>query len=63
MADQPSPRYNVATPGVSGAISDAVRALALRFAPRAIVQRRGAINQAVDQASDSPQTTDLGNQF
>lgn len=50
-------------PGVSGAIFDAVEAVAKAFGPKSITQRRAKINQEVDKASDSPQTTDLGNQF
>ena len=51
------------TPGPAGAISDLVSALARAFAPRALTQRSQKVNQTVDEASGSPQTTDLGNQF
>lgn len=49
------------TPGISGAISDAIKALAMAFAPKAITQRPQQINQAVDQADPGPQS--LGQQF
>jgi hypothetical protein len=51
------------SPGVSGAISDMIGALARAFAPRAIVNRPQRINGAVEEASGAPQTSDLGNQF
>jgi hypothetical protein len=51
------------SPGVSGAISDMIGALAKAFAPRAITQRPQRIENAVDEASGAPQTSDLGNQF
>lgn len=57
------PVYSQATPGFAGALLDAIRSMAGAVAPRSIVQRRPLINQAVDQPSQSPQTTDLGNQF
>lgn len=56
-------QVNHATPGFSGAISDLVGALAKAFAPPQITRRRQSIDQAVDQASGSPQTNDLGDQF
>ncbi len=56
------PGYNRATPGFAGAILDLVKSLAQQFAPRSIMQRPQAINQAVDQASN-PQGNSLGNQF
>ena len=68
MADQPVPRGSSSpgSPGVSGAIKDAIGALAGALAPKSITQRKPKINQAVEdaqQSSQSPQTTDLGNQF
>jgi len=61
MADQPNKR--VASPGISGAIKDAVAAVSNAVAPKSITQRKQRIDGAVEQASDSPQTTDLGQQF
>ena len=65
MADEERgrPRTYTGTPGISGAIKDAVEAIAKFAGPKPITQRRAKINQEVDKASDSPQTTDLGNQF
>lgn len=57
------PTYNQATPGFGGALLDAIRAMAGAVAPKSITQRKAKINQAIDQPSQSPQTTDLGNQF
>jgi hypothetical protein len=51
------------SPGFGGALLDAIKAIVGATAPRAVVQRPGRINQAVDAASQSPQTTDLGQQF
>jgi len=51
------------SPGLGGAIKDAVGALANAFAPRSIVQRPKKIAAEVDAASGSPQTNDLGDQF
>ena len=48
------------SPGVSGAISDMIGALAKAFAPKGLTQRPQRINQAVDEASQAPQTSDLG---
>jgi hypothetical protein len=52
-----------ASPGVAGAISDMIGALAKAFAPKAITQRGKRIDQAVNEASGAPQTSDLGDQF
>lgn len=66
---EPIPHYNNATPGVGGAIQDLIRVLAQAFAPRGITQAGPRREQAISQAvggggqSNSPQTTDLGNQF
>lgn len=62
---QQVPVYNNATPGFSGAILDAVRALAMALAPKSVTQAipRNKQNQAVAEGSMSPHTTDLGNQF
>jgi hypothetical protein len=57
------PNYQAATPGFGGAIMDALRAIVQAAAPRGIMQRGAKIDQAVDQQSGAPQTTDLGNQF
>lgn len=57
---QAAPR---AAPGVGGAIGDMVAALASAFAPKGMTQRSQKVNQAVDEASGAPQTSDLGNQF
>jgi hypothetical protein len=51
------------TPGAAGAIGDLVAALARAFAPQALTQRPQKVNQAIDEASGSPQTNDLGQQF
>jgi hypothetical protein len=57
------PVYRQATPGFGGALLDAIRAITGAVAPQSITQRKQKIDQAVDQPSQSPQTTDLGNQF
>jgi hypothetical protein len=62
------PVYNNATPGFSGAILDAVRALAMALAPKSVTQAIPRHKQQEAQAegmtaSNSPQSTDLGNQF
>lgn len=58
------PVYNTGTPGVAGAISDAIKAIMGALAPRSIMDRRANINQAVDQASaPAPQGQSLGDQF
>jgi hypothetical protein len=49
--------------GVLGAIKDAVGSISNALAPRSIVDRKAKIDQSVDEASGSPQTNDLGNQF
>lgn len=67
MADSPKPPLKVqsspGSPSVSGAIKDAIGALANAFAPRSVVQRPKKIASEVDAASGSPQTNDLGDQF
>ena len=65
---QQIPVYNNATPGFSGAILDAVRALAMALAPKSVTQAIPRHKQQEAQAegmtaSNSPQSTDLGNQF
>jgi len=40
-----------ASPGISGAIMDAIRALGQAFVPKSITQRKGAVNNAVDDAA------------
>ncbi len=62
------PIYNNATPGIGGAIMDAVKALAMAFAPKSITQAPARMKQqeataSGDSASGAPQTSDLGNQF
>lgn len=52
------------SPGISGAISDAVAALAGYFAPSSITHRKANIDQAVDDASgDTPAPKSLGSSF
>jgi hypothetical protein len=46
-----------ATPGISGAIMDAIKALAQAFAPKSITQRKAAVNGQVDN------TESLGDKF
>lgn len=58
---QPVPVRNAATPGIGGAISDAIKALAMAFAPKAITQRKPLIDQTVSQADPGPSS--LGDQF
>lgn len=61
MANQPAgqqvPVYSGASPGVSGAILDMVRAIAGALSPRALVQRGQNVDQQVNQAQG------LGNQL
>lgn len=47
----PGPSSSPASPGLSGAIKDAVSAVADYVAPRSITQRKQKINQAVDDGS------------
>lgn len=42
-----------ASPGLSGAIKDAVGAIANYVAPRSIVNRKAAVDAAVDDSGDS----------
>ena len=61
QAGQPPPPMQVppaqvgagqqASPGVSGAIFDAIKALAQAFAPKGVTQRKSAVNNTVDDAS------------
>ena len=60
QAGQPPPPMQVppqagagqqASPGVSGAILDAIRAIAGALGPKAVTQRKSAVNNAVDDAS------------
>lgn len=53
-----------ATPGVSGAIGDMVKALASAFAPRAITQRGARVAQGINEADPAPANSGaLGDQF
>ena len=65
---QQVPMYNNATPGLSGAILDAVRALAMALAPKSVTQlvpRHKTQEQQAEgaTASNSPQSTQLGDQI
>lgn len=53
MADQPVVRGSSSpgSPGVSGAIKDAIAAISKAVAPRAIVQRKKKIDSTVDAAT------------
>jgi hypothetical protein len=51
------------SPGVGGAIQSMIAALAQAFAPKGLTQRGQRVNQAVDEASGAPQSSDLGSQF
>jgi hypothetical protein len=52
------------TPGLGGAIGDAVKQAALTFGPKAITQRKAKIDGAVADADDgTPQPVKLGDQF
>ena len=61
-AAAPVPTFASGTPGVAGAIYDAIKAISDAVAPRSIVQRRQAIDQAVERADPSPGSV-LGNVF
>lgn len=50
------------SPGLGGAISDAIKALASAFAPKAITQRPTQIEQTVNDATGA-QSQPLGQQF
>jgi hypothetical protein len=56
------PSYNGASPGMGGAIMDAVRALAMALGPKAITQQKGRMNQQ-EVAQGSQSQSGLGNQF
>ena len=69
MADQ-KPLLKVqsspGSPGISGAIKDAIGALSSAFAPRGIVQRPKKVEQGIAEGegqTSSPQTNQLGDQF
>lgn len=51
------------SPGAAGAIQALIAALAQAFAPKGLTQRRAAVNQAVEQQSGAPQSSELGQQF
>jgi hypothetical protein len=56
--------HSNASPGVSGAISDMVKALAQAFAPKSITQRGAKVAQAIDQADPTPANSGaMGDQF
>lgn len=63
--DPASGRLQIASgsPGFGGAILDLLKSLVGATAPRAVVQRPTAINQAVDQASSAQSSDSLGGQF
>ena len=46
-----APPQQTGTPGISGAILDAIKALALHFAPKAITEAKPRTDRAVDDAS------------
>jgi len=50
------------SPGVGGAISDAVSALQKAFAPKSLTQRGQKLDQQIDEESGAPASS-LGNQF
>jgi DNA-directed RNA polymerase specialized sigma subunit len=60
MADKPNKR--VPSPGISGAIKDAVGAISDAVAPRSITQRGKKVADAIDEADPAPKS-DLGSQF
>lgn len=56
------PMSGPVTPGLSGAIGDAIAAISKAFAPRGIVQRPAKIEQGInDNVGDTPPT--LGSQI
>lgn len=66
------PSSSPGSPGLSGAIKDAVSAVADYVAPRSIVQRKQKINQAVDDGTHTDdylqrarvgQSSDSSNQY
>jgi hypothetical protein len=57
------PSYNTATPGVGGAIGDAIKALARALAPKSITQRGAQLQQQEQQATGQAPPQQLGNQF
>lgn len=65
---EPIPHFMNASPGMSGALLDAIRALSQAFAPKAFtqMQARERVNQQQAEGGTTPSqstTTDLGNQF
>jgi hypothetical protein len=61
---KPMLSMNHASPGISGAIMDAIAALAHAFAPRAVTQHVPATEQAIAaQSEGTPPQQPLGNQF
>lgn len=58
-AQAPAGPASTATPGAAGAIQALIAALAQAFAPKAITQRKAAIDQQVEKGSGDS----LGDQF
>lgn len=56
------PSSSPGSPGVSGAIKDAIAALAQALAPKSITQRKAKVDQAVAQGSGAAGGS-LGDQF
>lgn len=53
-----------ASPGVSGAIGDMVKALAAAFAPKSITQRGARVAQGINEGDpQAPASGALGDQF
>jgi hypothetical protein len=50
MADYPVRNPNPKSPGVSGAIKDALKAVSDYVAPKSITQRKAKIEQGVDES-------------
>lgn len=48
---KPIPRRVSGSPGVKGAIKDAVKAVSEAVAPRSVTQRKARVNQSVDDAT------------
>jgi hypothetical protein len=51
------------TPGIAAGIQALIASLAKAFAPKSLTQADKRTEQAVDQQSGSPQSSDLGSQF
>lgn len=61
---QAPPSSMHATPGFAGALLDAIKSLVGASAPRAIVQHKTALDNAIDSASGQPAPSDsLGEHF